>query len=426
MSIYFSKLERFSYINFTFFVLSFWIFSVTKILTFTGILKFSNTLSNVEFFSFFVMIGSLSIFLSNLFKLRDRKEMELIQMSQELSLKLKAINETNAVIEFSTDSIILSVNRKFTDIFGYNECIIGKPHSVLVPDFISTSPSYKIFWDNLRNGNHKFDEFHRKDKEGNDVFITGTYVPLKNKSGDVYKILKIAQDNTETIKMIQEIETKNTYLEHAAKIIRHDMHSGINTYIPRGLKSLLRRVSAEQIKKCNAESPIKMISEGLAHTQRVYKGVYEFTNLVKPNSKLSVDIHNISEILKEFLRPLHYRDMIKIGALPTINVNKWLFCTGVDNLIRNGLKYNDSKSKLIKIYAENDCIVIQDNGRGMSSSQFEEYSKPYVRSTKNKEAGSGLGLNICITIMKEHGFSIYSKLITDRNKIGTKIYIKYK
>ena len=118
--------------------------------------------------------------------------------------------------------------------------------------------------------------------------------------------------------------------------------------------------------------------------------------------------------------------MIKIDELPNVNVNKWLFCTGVDNLIRNGLKYNDSKSKLIKIYTENDCIVIQDNGRGMSSSQFEEYSKPYVRSAKNKETGSGLGLNICIAIMKEHGFSIYSKLITDRNKTGTKIYIKYK
>ena len=39
-----------------------------------------------------------------------------------------------------------------------------------------------------------------------------------------------------------EIEKKNTYLEHAAKILRHDMHSGINTYMPRGLSSLERRL----------------------------------------------------------------------------------------------------------------------------------------------------------------------------------------
>ena len=29
-----------------------------------------------------------------------------------------------------------------------------------------------------------------------------------------------------------ELSRKNTYLEHAAKILRHDMHSGINTYLP--------------------------------------------------------------------------------------------------------------------------------------------------------------------------------------------------
>ena len=41
---------------------------------------------------------------------------------------------------------------------------------------------------------------------------------------------------------LEEAKHKNTYLEHAAKILRHDMHSGINTYIPRGIRSLERRL----------------------------------------------------------------------------------------------------------------------------------------------------------------------------------------
>tara|TARA_R110001592_G_scaffold120545_3_gene324972 strand:- start:49341 stop:50468 length:1128 start_codon:yes stop_codon:yes gene_type:complete len=372
------------------------------------------------------MVGSLAAFLNKLFKSRDKNENELRQQSEEISLKLKAINDTNAIIEFSPNSNIISFNQKFTDIFGYTESIIGKPHQILVPDFIARSKKYKNFWEDLRKGKHKFDEFHRINIKGEDVYIIGTYVPLKNKHGDVYKVLKIAQDNTETIKMIQEIETKNTYLEHAAKILRHDMHSGINTYIPRGLKSLLRRITPEQIKKYKLDSPIKMISEGLAHTQKVYKGVYEFTNLVKPNSTLNVEVCNISEILKEFLRPLYYRDMILIDDMPDLEVNQWLFCTGIDNLIRNGLKYNDSKRKQVKIYSENNFIIIEDNGRGMTPLQFEEYSKPYVRNYKNKESGSGLGLNICIAIMKEHGFEMSSKLLNNKTNTGTKIYIKYK
>jgi len=34
--------------------------------------------------------------------------------------------------------------------------------------------------------------------------------------------------------LIEEIMRKNTYLEYAAKILRHDMHSGINTYLQEG------------------------------------------------------------------------------------------------------------------------------------------------------------------------------------------------
>ena len=52
------------------------------------------------------------------------------------------------------------------------------------------------------------------------------------------------------------------------------MHSGINTYIPRGITSLERRLSEDDIKRLNIEAPLKMIKEGLKHTQKVYKGVY--------------------------------------------------------------------------------------------------------------------------------------------------------
>ena len=68
-----------------------------------------------------------------------------------------------------------------------------------------------------------------------------------------------------------------------------------------------------------------------------------------------------------------------------------------------------------------DVLVVEDNGRGMSIEEFEEYSKPYVRKQTNKESGSGLGLNICIAIMNEHGFTI----TCEKSKYGgTKLKIK--
>lgn len=207
---------------------------------------------------------------------------------------------------------------------------------------------------------------------------------------------------------IDELKKKNSYLEHAAKIIRHDMHSGINTYLPRGINSLVRRVSPEQIKTLKIESPIRMIREGLKHTQKIYKGVYEFTNLVKQGSELSVEEYNVHKILNEYLSLTSYKSQIILNKNLNVKVrlNEPLFCTAVDNLIRNGLKYNDSPSKVVKIYRQGAYMIVEDNGRGMSQGEYNKYSKEYTRDDKQKEKGSGLGLNISKAILDEHGFSV--------------------
>ena len=231
--------------------------------------------------------------------------------------------------------------------------------------------------------------------------------------------MSIRYDVTELMKTLREIDKKNTYLEHAAKILRHDMHSGINTYIPRGLNSLERRLTEEEIQKLKIEAPLKMLREGLKHSQKVYRGVYEFTNLVKKDTVLDKTTCNIGEILDNYLSSTSYKSQVIIEGLPILEVNEPLFCTAIDNLIRNGLKYNDSDTKFVKIYTENNNIIVQDNGRGMSQKDFEKLSRPYVRKKNQKESGTGLGLNICIAILKEHGFTISC----EKNKIGTKIKI---
>jgi signal transduction histidine kinase len=108
--------------------------------------------------------------------------------------------------------------------------------------------------------------------------------------------------------------------------------------------------------------------------------------------------------------------------LPTIEVNEALLCTAVDNLIRNGLKYNDSDTKFVEISSDEDSIYIQDNGRGITQEDFNYLCKPYTRKEGQKESGTGLGLNICVAILEEHGFQI----TCEKNETGTKMKIKFK
>lgn len=220
------------------------------------------------------------------------------------------------------------------------------------------------------------------------------------------------------------IQQKNIYLEHAAKIIRHDMHSGINTYIPRGLNGLLRKLPEDIISKYKLETPIKLLKEGLEHTQKVYQGVYAFTNLVKKDSCLNLEKCDLKIILQDFLKGTAYEDQVIINDLCEAEVNPSLFCTAIDNLIRNGLKYNDSYTKWIKIFIENDkelCIV--DNGRGMSQEEFNIYCRPYTRKENQVESGSGLGLNIANSILQEHNFIM---LVEKLDEGGTKLKVRLK
>jgi PAS domain S-box-containing protein len=349
---------------------------------------------------------------------------ELKKKELDIRNRMNAINQSNAVIEFDLSGNIVYANQNFCDSMGYSlKELKGKHHSIFVTENYSKSDEYKEFWNKLKNGDFISEQFSRIKKNGEEIWLQATYNPIFDNNGQVVRVMKIAVDITDKVLQSKEIERKNTYLEHAAKILRHDMHSGINTYIPRGVNSLERRLTQEDITNLKIEAPLKMIKEGLKHSQKVYKGVYEFTNLVKKDVVLNKEECNIKDILKDYLSSTAYTSQVVLDDnLPTIELNEPLFCTAVDNLIRNGLKYNDSETKFVKIYSKGDSVYIQDNGRGITQEDFNHLSKPYTRKEGQKESGTGLGLNICVAILEEHGFDI----TCEKNEIGTKMKIKLK
>ncbi len=364
--------------------------------------NFAQLLSSIYTFAYSVKVGN------NLS--RRNKETE------------EFLNEAAIISITDNKGKITYVNHKFEDVSGWSlEEVLGKDHSI-----VNSGSQPDGYWGNMyetvMKGGTWNDVVTNKTKTG-ELYYVDTYIRARfNDDEKLEGFSSIRQDVTDIVKKTKELEKKNTYLEHAAKILRHDMHSGINTYIPRGLRSLERRLTDETIQELKIEAPLKMIKEGLRHTQKVYKGVYEFTNLVKKDVVMERTECNIKGILEDYLSSTAYKSQVLIGKLPIMDVNESLFCTAIDNLIRNGLKYNDSESKYVKIFMENDVLILQDNGRGMTQEEFESLSEPYTRKIGQKETGTGLGLNICIAIFNEHGFGISC----EKNKIGTKMKINIK
>jgi len=353
---------------------------------------------------------------------------ESIKQSKKLEDLEKFINEAALISKADATGKITYVNQKFTEVSGWTlEEALGKDHRIvnsgthprkMWQDMYNKVIIEKGIWHDVVTNISKDGKFYHVD-----TFIKAEF---DSETDKLIGFTSIRQDVTKIIESLNEIDKKNTYLEHAAKILRHDMHSGINTYIPRVVSSLERRLTEDDIKNLKIESPLKMIKEGLKHAQKVYKGVYEFTNLVKKDVVLTKSDFNIKEILDDYLSSTSYKSQVLLDDnLPILEVNDSLFCTSIDNLIRNGLRYNDNPTKIVKVYYEKDkdgeYVVVEDNGRGMSQKDFDELSKPYVRKKDQKESGTGLGLNICQAILKEHGFSITAQKVKTG---GTKLKIK--
>lgn len=233
---------------------------------------------------------------------------------------------------------------------------------------------------------------------------------------------RIQVQDVEIEQQISDIAKKNSYLEHAARIIRHDMHSGINTYMPRGITSLEKRLTVEDIQRLKIEGALKMVKEGLNHTQKVYKSVYEFTNLVKQNVVLNKSIVDAKDLIWKYISPNSYSSQVEIFDLGDMEVNETLFCNAVENLIKNGLSYNDSEVKKVKIYNEEEYLIVEDNGKGFSQKQLEKHLTKYSKKADVTGEEKGLGLNICVAILEEHGF----KLSCEKIEGGTKMKIKIK
>ena len=233
---------------------------------------------------------------------------------------------------------------------------------------------------------------------------------------------RIQVQDVEIEDQLNDIAKKNSYLEHAARIIRHDMHSGINTYMPRGITSLEKRLTTEDIQRLKIEGALKMVKEGLSHTQRVYKSVYEFTNLVKQNVVLNKTLVNTKDLIWKYISPNSYSSQVEISDLSEMEVNETLFCNAIENLIKNGLSYNDSEVKKVKIYNEEEYLIVEDNGRGFSQKDFEKHLTKYSKKADVTGDEKGLGLNICVAILEEHGF----KLTCEKIESGTKMKIKIK
>ena len=132
-----------------------------------------------------------------------------------------AIDASFAYIEFDTSGNVLTANKNFLEVLGYQlDEIKGRHHRMFVEKGFESTPAYTQFWADLNNGKAFSDQFKRIAKSGKEIWIQAVYAPVKDEVGRVAKVVKLATDVTaqvEANRLLQQTVQEVQQVVNAAK-----------------------------------------------------------------------------------------------------------------------------------------------------------------------------------------------------------------
>ncbi|UUI61430.1 PAS domain-containing protein [Aeromonas salmonicida] len=149
------------------------------------------------------------------------------QLTASFEGQLNALSRVMGKVEFSLDGTILDANPRFLDIVGYQlEELKGQHHRLLVDPDYAQSADYRTFWETLRRGEFLAGEFCRLGKQGQEVWIQGSYNPVLDLNGKPSKIVKFATDITAQVEQHRQLKLAMVEAEEAARV-REELHKSL-------------------------------------------------------------------------------------------------------------------------------------------------------------------------------------------------------
>jgi methyl-accepting chemotaxis protein len=148
--------------------------------------------------------------------------------SRDMKAKLKALDASQAIIEFKMDGTIITANEQFLKTMGYSLAEIqGKHHSMFVDAAQKASPAYQQFWEALGRGEFQSAEYLRHGKGGRQIWLQASYNPILGRNGKPYKVVKFATDITAAKKQAADYESQIAAIGRSQAVIQFDLDGTI-------------------------------------------------------------------------------------------------------------------------------------------------------------------------------------------------------
>jgi len=156
--------------------------------------------------------------------------LNLFTGGRHLGATMRALNESQAIIEFTPSGKILRANENFLKTMGFRaDEVVGKHHAMFVEKTYAESPEYAAFWRELGDGAFKSAEFRRFRKDGSEIWLQASYNPVLGLGGRVIKVIKLATEITEEKRRAADYAGQVTAISQSQAVIEFTLDGTILT-----------------------------------------------------------------------------------------------------------------------------------------------------------------------------------------------------
>lgn len=210
----------------------------------------------------------------------------------------------------------------------------------------------------------------------------------------------------------QALKRSNEELEQFAYIASHDLQEPLRT-----ISSFVQLLQQRYQHRLDADADdfIAFIVDATARMQTLIEDLLAFSRVERHELRLHpIDADMVvRQVVNSMRTAIEEADAhITHAPLPMVVADKSQFHSLLHNLVSNGIKFRGDAPPQVHLSAtEQDgrwCFAIRDNGIGIAKEHHDRIFKPFIRlHSRQKYAGSGIGLAICKRIVERHGGQLW-------------------
>jgi light-regulated signal transduction histidine kinase (bacteriophytochrome) len=227
------------------------------------------------------------------------------------------------------------------------------------------------------------------------------------------RTVELLVSNTELQTTNARLEQSNSELERFAYIASHDLKSPLRNII--SFLNLIDR-KVRKLEDTDLKEYLRFATDNARQMHVLIQDVLEFSRIEsdKVTHLESVDLNeSLMLVLQNLQEPMQIKGVnVQSPILPVVQTNGVHIMQVFQNLIGNGIKYNESGNPTIQIsFSQNSNeyqFAIHDNGIGIAPEYHDQIFEMFKRlHTRDEYKGTGIGLAICKKIVINLGGRIW-------------------